>query len=171
MCSKACQNAETTLNKSISPAKKNSSEKHFIDDYLAYLLARASQAVSSEFRSCLSSAGVSVIEWRVLSTLYDHPEISVGQLSAIVLCKQPTLSKAIDRMEAKGWITRSLNYQDRRMIVVTVAKPGSKITASLLSKAKELEDDELDGFSKKEILALKTVLRKIIGHCSSNSTG
>jgi len=57
------------------------------------------------------------------------------------------------------------------MIVVTVAKPGSKITASLLSKAKELEDDELDGFSKKEILALKTVLRKIIGHCSSNSTG
>lgn len=147
--------------------RQSKTKGHFIDDYLAYLLAQASQSVSNEFRHCLSSAGVSVIEWRVLSTLYDHPQISVGQLSEIVMCKQPTLSKAIDRMEAKGWITRSLNNQDRRMIAVTVDKAGSKITRRLLSKAMELEQRELDGFNKKEIDDLKKVLRKLISHCSN----
>jgi DNA-binding MarR family transcriptional regulator len=139
---------------------------HFIDDYLAYLLARASQSVSSEFRSSLSSAGVSVIEWRVLSTLYDHPQISVGKLSDIVLCKQPTLSKAIDRMESKGWIKRSLNDQDRRMISVTIDGAGMEIIRSLLNEAINLEHSELDGFDPKEIDELKKILRKLIAHCS-----
>jgi DNA-binding MarR family transcriptional regulator len=141
-------------------------KEHFIDDYLAYLLARASQSVSNEFRSSLSSAGVSVIEWRVLSTLYDHPQISVGKLSDIVLCKQPTLSKAIDRMESKGWITRTLNNQDRRMISVTIDEAGMKIIQSLLSESMDLERSELDGFDEKEIDDLKKILRKLIDHCS-----
>ncbi len=148
--------------------KTRQSEKkgHFIDDYLAYLLARASQSVSNEFRSSLSFAGVSVIEWRVLSTLYDHPQISVGKLSDIVLCKQPTLSKAIDRMESKGWITRTLNNQDRRMISVTIDEAGMKIIRSLLNEAMELEHSGLDGFDPKEIDELKSILRKLIAHCS-----
>ena len=139
---------------------------HFIDDYLAYLLSQASQAVSNEFRACLAEADVSVIEWRVLSTLSDHPQISVGRLSDIVMCKQPTLSKAIDRMEAKGWVTRSLGRQDRRVIAVAIDKPGLKITNELLVKAKELEESELSGFSRKDIQSLKETLRNLIRHCS-----
>jgi len=146
--------------------RQSEKKEHFIDDYLAYLLARASQSVSNEFRSSLSSAGVSVIEWRVLSTLYDHPQISVGKLSDIVLCKQPTLSKAIDRMESKGWITRTLNNQDRRRISVTIDEAGMSIIQSLLKEAMELEQAELERFDKKEIDDLKRILRKLIDHCS-----
>jgi len=146
--------------------RQNEKKSHFIDDYLAYLLARASQSVSNEFRASLSSVGVSVIEWRVLSTLYDHPQISVGKLSDIVLCKQPTLSKAIDRMESKGWITRTLNNQDRRRISVSIDEAGTKIVRSLLSEAMELEHSELDGFDQNEIAELKKTLRKLIDHCS-----
>lgn len=155
-----------TLKKSTVLARRTATKGHFIDDYLAYLLSQASQAVSIEFRSCLAAADVSVIEWRVLSTLSDHPHISVGQLSDIVMCKQPTLSKAIDRMEAKGWVTRSLSSQDRRMIAVTIGKPGMKIARSLLVQAREMEASELDGFNKKEIRTLKRILRDLVSHCS-----
>ena len=145
----------------------NGGQGHFINDYLAYLLSQASQAVSNEFRSCLAAADVSVIEWRVLSTLSDHPQISVGQLSDIVMCKQPTLSKAIDRMEAKGWVRRSLSRRDRRVIAVTIDKPGLKIASKLLVKAKELEESELSGFGKNEIRILKKTLRNLVRHCAS----
>lgn len=153
------------LKKSTALVKHTAAKEHFIDDYLAYLLSQASQAVSNEFRSCLAAADVSVVEWRVLSTLSDHPQISVGQLSDIVMCKQPTLSKAIDRMEAKGWVTRSLRRHDRRMIAVTIDKPGMKIVRTLLVKAKELEASELEGFSRKEIQTLKRILRNLVCHC------
>lgn len=144
-------------------------KQHFLDDHLAYLLTQASQAVSNEFQSCLSSTGVTVIEWRILSTLIDHPRISVGDLLNRVICKQSTLSKAIDRMETKGWITRSLDSQDRRKIQVTIDPAGLKIARNLISKANELEQSGLQGFSKKEISALKKVLRELIVHCSTKS--
>jgi DNA-binding MarR family transcriptional regulator len=155
------------LKKSTAFVDDTAGQGHFIDDYLAYLLSQASQAVSNEFRSCLAAADVSVIEWRVLSTLSDHPQISVGQLSDIVMCKQPTLSKAIDRMEAKRWVSRALSRQDRRVIAVTIDKPGLKIARTLLVKAKELEEAALSGFSKKEIQSLKKTLRNLVSHCSN----
>ena len=155
------------MNKSTALVNDTAGQGHFIDDYLAYLLSQASQAVSNEFRSCLAAADVSVIEWRVLSTLSDHPQIAVGQLSNIVMCKQPTLSKAIDRMEAKGWVRRSLSRQDRRVIAVTIDKPGLKIASKLLVKAKEMEESELSGFGKNEIQILKKTLRNLVRHCAN----
>jgi DNA-binding MarR family transcriptional regulator len=154
------------LKKSTAQVNDNARQGHFIDDYLAYLLSQASQAVSNKFRACLAAADVSVIEWRVLSTLSDHPQISVGQLSDIVMCKQPTLSKAIDRMEAKEWVTRTLSRQDRRMIAVSIDAAGMKIVRPLLVKAKEVEESELCGFGNKEIHALKETLRDLVRHCS-----
>ena len=147
--------------------KNPAPRQHFLDDHLAYLLTQASQAVSNEFQSCLSATGVTVIEWRILSTLIDHPRISVGDLLNRVICKQSTLSKAIDRMETKGWITRTLDSRDRRKIQVTIDPAGLKIARELISKANDLEQSELQGFSKKEISSLKKVLRELIVHCST----
>ena len=70
-------------------------------------------------------------------------------------------------MEAKGWVARSLGHQDRRVIAVTIDKPGLKIASTLLVKAKELEESELSGFSKKEIQTLKKTLRNLVRHCSN----
>ncbi len=156
------------MKKSTAIANGAVGQGHFIDDYLAYLLSQASQAVSKQFRSCLEAADVSVIEWRVLSTLSDHPQISVGQLSDIVMCKQPTLSKAVNRMEAKGWVTRTLSRQDRRIIAVSIDNAGMKIVRPLLVKAKQVEDSELNGFGKKETQALKETLRDLVRHCTNN---
>jgi len=150
--------------------KPDKKKEHFLDDYLAYLLTQASQAVSYEFQSCLSATGVTVIEWRVLSTLLDHPRIAAGELLDRVICKQSTLSKAIDRMEAKGWIARSLDSRDRRKIQVTIDPAGLKIARELLVKAKELEQSELQGFSKKEVSTLKKMLRELITHCSTKGS-
>lgn len=157
------------LNYSMADDKPVKRKEHFLDDYLAYLLTQASQAVSSEFQLCLSATGVTVIEWRVLSTLLDHPRIAVGELLDRVICKQSTLSKAVDRMERKGWITRSLDDQDRRKIQVAIDPAGLKIARELLVKAQEMEQSELQGFSKKEISTLKKVLRELIAHCSTRN--
>jgi len=156
------------LKKSTALVRNN--DRHFIDDYLPYLLAQTSQAVSREFRTCLAEADVSVIEWRVLSTLFDHPQISVGRLSEIVMCKQPTLSKAIDRMEAKGWVARSLSRHDRRMISVSIDKPGNKIVKALIAESNELEQRELEGFSRKDMQTLKRILRDLVRHCADTET-
>ena len=59
--------------------------ERFVDDYLLYLLARGSHAMSSEFHVALRKAGVSVPVWRVLATLSGSPGETVTGLAEACL--------------------------------------------------------------------------------------
>jgi DNA-binding MarR family transcriptional regulator len=89
--------------------------KPFVDDYLSYLLARASLVVSSQFHRRVEENGLTVPVWRVLATLSGDDGLSVSRLAEIVLEKQPTVTKIIDRMEAEGFVKRREDDDDRRL--------------------------------------------------------
>ena len=53
----------------------------FVDDYLLYLLARASTEVSGHFHKQLKQHGLQVAEWRGLATLSDGDGMTLGELA------------------------------------------------------------------------------------------
>ena len=67
----------------------------FVDDYLAYLLARASHLISSEFHAVVEASGLSLMEWRVMASLSGKDSLSINELASIVLAKQPTVTKLV----------------------------------------------------------------------------
>jgi len=80
-------------------------ESHrFVDDYLPALLAQASQLISSEFHEVARQQGFSVSEWRVMASLAGSEPISIGQLAQVTVTKQPTVTRLLDRMEARGQV-------------------------------------------------------------------
>ena len=85
----------------------------FVDDYLLYLLARASHALSAEFHGTLRKAGVSVPVWRVLATLSGSPGETVTGLAEACLLQQPTMTKLLDRMVRDGMVKRILEPRGR----------------------------------------------------------
>jgi DNA-binding MarR family transcriptional regulator len=96
----------------------------FVDGYLAYLLARASHLISGEFHREVEASGLSVQEWRVLATLADRPDCTIGTLAEITLTKQPTLTKLVDRMAADGLVTRRAGQTDRRQALISITPRG-----------------------------------------------
>src|SRR4029077_17580899 len=78
--------------------------RHFVDDYLPALLAQASHLISSEFHKVARQHGFSVSEWRVMATLAGGHAISIGRLAQIAVMKQPTVTRMLDRMTAKGHV-------------------------------------------------------------------
>ena len=78
----------------------------FVDDYLPALLAQASQLISSEFHRVARQHGFSVSEWRVMASLAGGQAISIGALAQVTVTKQPTVTRLLDRMEARGQIER-----------------------------------------------------------------
>src|SRR4051794_33819799 len=91
-------------------------ENSFARNYLAYLLARASFVVSSEFHAKVRKWQLSVPEWRVLACLLDVEGLSVGELAAMALMKQPGLTKVLDRMSRDGLLIRRGTTDDRRRV-------------------------------------------------------
>ncbi|MGZ5276939.1 MAG: MarR family winged helix-turn-helix transcriptional regulator [Caldimonas sp.] len=134
----------------------------FVDGYLAALLAQASQLISSEFHEVVRAHGLSVSEWRVLASLAGGVPISIGQLAQVAVLKQPTLTRMLDRMEARHQVARLANEGDRRVTLVRITAAGSKTVSRLIALAREHEQRVLEPFGLARAEDLKATLRRII---------
>ena len=134
----------------------------FIDDYLSYLLARASQAVYREFERQVRAAGLASLEWRVLATLSDGDGMTVGELAREVLAKQPTVTKLVQRMAGAGWVTLGSDDADARRTRVVATRKGRDAVARLIRAAKRHEAEALASFSEREVATLKKILSALI---------
>lgn len=135
----------------------------FVDDYLAYLLAGASHEISSQFHRHVRAAGLAVLEWRVLASLAEGDGRPVGEIAALVLAKQPTLTKLIDRMAASGLVRRGRSAGDRRQRLVYITPAGRRRVAPLLVAAKRHEAAVLATLGPEDARRLKGILRRLIG--------
>lgn len=138
----------------------------FVDDYLAYLLARASHLISSAFHDQVRAAGLSVMEWRVMASLSEGPALSIKALSDIVLAQQPTVTKLVGRMVTQGWVVRTNGPDDKRQTLVTLTSQGRHTVAPLLALAKAHEQEVFERLGSASEAQLKTLLRAVITSAS-----
>jgi len=133
----------------------------FIDGYLAYLLARASHLISGQFHEHLAAQKVPVLQWRVLAALWDAPK-SATEVAGIILQKQPTVSKLLERMRLQGLIDRSPDATDRRRVVVSLTRQGRRLAGPLIEAAREHERAVLQPFGERNAATLVAVLQNLI---------
>jgi DNA-binding MarR family transcriptional regulator len=144
-------------------ADEGPAETHrFVDDYLPALLAQASQLISSEFHQVARKHGFSVSEWRVMASLAGGVPISIGQLAQITVTKQPTVTRLLDRMEAREQVERLPHESDRRVTLVRITRKGAKAVEHLMELAREHEMRVLEPFGLQRAEELKSTLRHII---------
>jgi DNA-binding MarR family transcriptional regulator len=137
-------------------------QQGFVQDYLAYLLARASHEISAEFHEQVLASGLSVMQWRVLASLSDGPPLSIGALADTILAQQPTATKLVARMVEEGFIQRQPHPKDKRSILVTLTPLGKSKATPLLKKARTHEAQVLARLPDADTAALKDILRRWI---------
>jgi len=136
--------------------------KGFVDDYLAYLLARASHLISSEFHEVVEASGLSLMEWRIMASLSGKSALSISELADIVLAKQPTVTKLVGRMQAAGWVLRCDADHDKRQSLVSLTAQGREKVKPLLRQARLHEQRVMADFGPEQALQLKAVLQRLI---------
>ena len=134
----------------------------FVDDYLAYLLARASHLISSEFHAVVEASGLSLMEWRVMASLSGKDSLSIQELADIVLAKQPTVTKLVGRMQEAGWVLRCDAAHDRRQSLVSLTAAGRDKVRGLLQKARQHEQRVMADFGPEQAEQLKATLQHLI---------
>jgi MarR family transcriptional regulator, organic hydroperoxide resistance regulator len=147
--------------------KKNTTRRRanrytFPDDYLPYLVARASHVILRDFHALLAPARMRVPEWRVLGTLSAGGGYTVGALARATLFKQPTLSKLLDRLERRGMVRRVAGDMDLRQARVELTLKGRKRIAPVVARARRREAVILKGFRSADIKAFKRLLKSFI---------
>ena len=134
----------------------------FIDDYLLYLLARASAGISAQFHARLKTHGLQVPEWRVLASLSDGDGMTIGELATLALQRQPTMTKIIDRMTEAGLVERRPDDSDRRKVRIFISDDGRRRVDAALADAKTHEREVLADYSPAEAAQMKSMLRTLL---------
>ncbi len=143
-------------------AAPDAGSQRFVDHYLPALLAQASQLISEEFHHVVRQEGFSVSEWRVMASLAGGAPISIGRLAQVTVTKQPTVTRLLDRMEARGQVQRLPHDSDRRVTLVRITPKGDKTVKRLMELAREHEARVLEPFGLARAEALKHALRQMI---------
>jgi MarR family transcriptional regulator, organic hydroperoxide resistance regulator len=142
--------------------QNSDSEVSFTDDYLLFLLAQASAAASEAFHAELRQSGLHVSTWRILASLYPAEILTVGALAQKCLLKQPTLTRALDRMALDGLLKRTHSTKDRRAVFVELTERGRELTQSKVQMAKDHERRILQGFTDAQADEIKAVLHGLL---------
>jgi DNA-binding MarR family transcriptional regulator len=106
--------------------------------------------------------GISALEWRVLATLCDEDALTIGDLARKVVAQQPTLTKAIKRMEEAGLVERGSDDADLRRTLAIVTKAGRRLAETLIERALLHEAQWLKGFSTADVETVRRVLQIVI---------
>lgn len=111
-----------------------------LDDFLPYQLAVLSSRVSAEFSKHYKEAyGISVSEWRVVAHLSQVDSVSVREIHKRVDMDKPKVSRAASRLEASGYITKTVNPSDRRLVELSLTEKGRAMIEALAPIADSYE--------------------------------
>jgi len=130
---------------------------------LTELLARANHLLSESFRAQLRFHGISGTEWRVLAALLERDGVAMTELAEHVLFKQPTLTKAIDRMERAALVERRTPSEDRRRTLVHLTERGRSVAGPLSARARQHDAALARAFGEAQSRELKAALLDLIG--------
>ena len=134
----------------------------FVDDYLLALLAQASHILSAEFHAVVLRRGLSITDWRVMASLAGGKPISIGRLAQVSVTKQPTVTRALERMVPRGHVERVTHNGDRRVNLVRITPAGQAVVSELMREAKQHEAEIIAPFGRERAELLKATLRELI---------
>ena len=140
----------------------SASNDAFLDQFLAYLLARTDDLISAPLTQEFEHLGLSNPEWRILAVLFDGVARSVGELTEFVFLPQPTVSRWVARLDAKSLVGRTEPEGDRRRSVVHLTADGRRVASRAIDAAKSRNDEVLAMFTHSQATDFQRLLRTLM---------
>lgn len=96
-------------------------------------LLRTADVLGQSFDELFKSAGLSITQYNVLRILRGagEPGLPCGEIAQRMISRDPDMTRLLDRLEARGLITRLRRGSDRRIVDVRISTAGLDMLAKL----------------------------------------
>lgn len=125
------------------------------------VLWKAARAVEAHSARSIERFGMGTSDFGVLEALLHKGPLTVTQLGEKVLLTSGSMTVAVDRLEARGFVARSNDAKDRRARIVSLTPEGQKLIERSFAEHCEAMEEALTGFSDEERVALVPLLRQL----------
>jgi DNA-binding MarR family transcriptional regulator len=137
-------------------------ENYDPDESAAYLMRRILTCLAGEVEQVLEPRGLTNAQWVPLLKLHVGAASTVAELARECSLDTGAMTRTLDRLEAKGLVTRVRSSQDRRVVNLELTAQGRAAARHIPAALSKVQNELLEGLSVAEWQQLKGLLRRIL---------
>jgi DNA-binding MarR family transcriptional regulator len=126
-------------------------------------LAIAYKALWARLTAALAPLDLHPGQDRVLLALWPAEQLPQGELGRRLGIEQPTVTKALQRLERAGFVQRERNPSDNRQVMVSLTSAGRDAYAPIRDARLELEREWAGRLSSEDQQQLISLLMRVCG--------
>lgn len=125
---------------------------------------RADSKAAQALERALAEADLTLPQFNVLMVLAASPTASLPlfELNTQLISTPPNTTWLTNRMEARGFVTKRRDEDDRRVVLLELTEPGWEALGLAAPVVFAAEKDLLSGFNAEEITALGDLLSRLV---------
>jgi DNA-binding MarR family transcriptional regulator len=127
-----------------------------------HLIRRAHQVSVAIFMEETAEFGVTPVQFAILSALIEDPGEDQVTLAGKVAFDAATFGSVIGRLEAKGWVRRKPDSEDRRRKLLWVTPEGERAARAMKRAVAKVQTRILDPLEGDERERLLDLLDKLV---------
>jgi MarR family 2-MHQ and catechol resistance regulon transcriptional repressor len=130
-------------------------------DHVWLVMMKAMRALTRYATAGIEDTGLGLSDFAVLELLLNKGPLPVNTIGPIVDLTPGSISIAVDRLFAKGLVTRVESKEDRRVRIVALTPRGKDLIVSAFRKHSRQIKRVFSELSPEELRSLEVALKKV----------
>ncbi len=152
-------------------AARTPSHRADLSQLPGHCIRRLQQTAVAVFMQDEEAASLTPVQFAVLYTLQAQPGIDQRTLAREVSFDTSTIGSVIDRMEARGLLTRSLSDQDRRVRLLHLTAAGAQLVRRVAPAVLRVQERILEPLSPPERAEFMRLMARVVAHHGAAGEG
>lgn len=153
------------------PAKSSPTRPGFYDpaqlqpqESVGYLMRKVMSSIRTQADAQLSTHDLTYAQWLPLFKISLSDQTTVASLARDLETDPASMTRAMDRLEAKGLVLRERSSTDRRVVRLALTAEGSQVASRVPPVLAEVLNGHLSDFSHDEWQTLLSLLRRMLAN-------
>lgn len=129
---------------------------------LGYLIKVLHEIMSQQVEEQMQEFGLTAAQWHPLIIIDLQQADTPAQVARLINVDTGATTRILDRLEQKGFITRSRSTQDRRVVHLHLTEKGAKVTKKLMPVVEQILNQALQGFTQEEFELYKKLTMRML---------
>lgn len=112
-------------------------------------------------RKILKHYTITPPQFIALQWLFEHGDMTIGDLSNKMYLAFSTTTDLVDRMEKNNLVKRVRDDKDRRVVRIHLLDEGKRVIEEVIDKRRDYLNSVLSNFEEKEVEQLSSLLTKL----------
>ena len=131
------------------------------EHYIGYSITDVGRLLRTVFERRVRAVGLTRAQWLVIARVHRRPGLSQSEVADLLEIEKASAGRLVDRMEAKGWLRRRDDANDRRVNRLHLTPEANRLHAAIWPIAEATVDEALGDLSEKERRALTGFMTRV----------